>query len=185
MRQSALIATVLAVLCASALALPARGQEAAAERRVALEREVVQELNRARASRGLQPLRLKAGLTSAAVAHSRSMLVGGYFSHESADGTAFHNRIRRHYTSRGWAAWSVGETLFASAGAVDARTIVVSWLRSPPHRDILLDTTWRDVGVGAVLHSSAPGAFQGAETLVVTADFGLREGRTTASRAAP
>lgn len=183
MRLLVLIATVLAVASASALALPAQGQDVLLERRVSLEREVMKELNRVRAARGLQPLRSANGLTSAAVTHSRSMVLRGFFAHTSPDGTPFHDRVRRYYPSRGWASWSVGETLLASTGATDAQTIVAMWLRSSPHREIVLTAGWRDVGVGVVYRSSAPGAYAGAETLVVTADFGLREGRLLPARA--
>jgi uncharacterized protein YkwD len=183
MRLLVLIATVLAVASASALALPAQGQDVLLERRVTLEREVVRELNRVRASRGLKPLRQANGLSTAAVSHSRSMVLRGFFAHTSLDGTQFHDRVRRHYTSRGWASWSVGETLLANTGATDARTVVTAWLQSPPHREIVLTPGWRDVGVGVLYRSSAPGTFAGAETLVVTADFGLREGRLLPARA--
>ena len=45
------------------------------------------------------------------------MLDHGFFSHHSADGTAFNERIRRYYTDRGFTNWSVGEALMASHGA--------------------------------------------------------------------
>jgi uncharacterized protein YkwD len=106
------------------------------------------------------------------------MLDDGYFAHESADGTAFSDRIRRYYTNRGWRSWSVGEALLASQGlSIDATGVVKAWLESPPHREIILSPTFRDAGIGVVWAPSAPRAFGGAETVVVTADFGLREGR--------
>ena len=78
--------------------------------------------------------------------------------------------------------WSVGEALLASQGsAVEADAIVKAWLESPPHRAIILSPAWRDAGIGAMYASSAPGEFGGADAIVVTADFGLREGRTGAS----
>lgn len=184
MRLSVLIAAALAAVASvSALALPARGQDVLLERRVALEREVVGELNRVRTSRGLQALRPRSGLTTAAVTHSRSMVLEGFFAHDSPDGTPFHERVRRYYTSRGWATWSVGETLLANAGTTDAGAIVAAWLRSAPHREVVLAPGWRDVGIGVVYRPSAPGAFGGSQTLVVTADFGLREGRLLPARA--
>jgi len=106
------------------------------------------------------------------------MLAYGFFSHDSADGTAFSERIRRYYTNRGFTKWSVGEALMASQGrVVDAPAIVAAWLQSPPHRSIVLSPTWRDAGIGVLYASSAPATFGGGEAIVVTADFGLREGR--------
>ena len=110
------------------------------------------------------------------------MLELGFFSHDSADGTAFSERIKRYYTSRGCTRWSVGEALMASQGRVaGAEEIVAAWLESPPHRAIVLSPTWRDAGIGVLYAPSAPATFGGTEAIVVTADFGLREGRAERS----
>ena len=80
------------------------------------------------------------------------------------------------------ATWSVGEALLASQGnTAEPDAIVEAWLESPPHRAIILSPTWRDAGIGALYAPDAPREFGGAETIVVTADFGLREGRVTPS----
>lgn len=171
---------VMAVLVAAPTATS--GSSANVERRPALEAAVIHELNEVRAAQGLEPLRSSPSLRSAARGHSRSMLDYGFFSHDSADGTAFSERIRRYYTNRGWRTWSVGEALLASQGVdIDAAGIVKAWLESPPHREIILSPTFRDAGIGALYASSAPKEFSGAETVVVTADFGLREGRVSPS----
>jgi len=110
------------------------------------------------------------------------MLELGFFSHESADGTAFSDRIRRHYSNRGWRTWSVGEALLAGSGTtLDPGAIVEAWLESPPHRAIILSPTWRDAGIGALYAPDAPNEFGGSATVVVTADFGMREGRVNPS----
>jgi uncharacterized protein YkwD len=183
MRLLVSTAALLAVLSATIQTAPASSQDVLLERRVALEQAVVEELNRVRAARGIPTVRTTNGLRSAAVAHSRAMVLRGFFSHTSADGTAFHDRIRRHYTSRGWETWSVGETLFASSSAADAAAVVSAWLKSPPHREVILSSAWRDTGVAVIYRPSAPGTFAGADALVVTADFGLREGRVVRARA--
>jgi uncharacterized protein YkwD len=166
-----------------ALAAPASpGQSSRLERRIVLEGTVVQELNRVRVAHGLTVLRVSPGLRAAARGHSRSMLEQGFFAHDSADGTAFSERIRRHYASTGWRMWTVGEALLASEGReVDAHAIVAAWLRSPPHREIILSPTWRDTGIGALYAPTAPNEYGGAATIAVTADFGLREGKTSLS----
>lgn len=147
-----------------------------------LEAAVVREMNRVRVAAGLRALRSAPSLRTAARSHSRSMLEYGYFSHDSVDGTAFSDRIRRYYSSRGWRTWSVGETLLASpTGGVDAEAIVAAWLDSPSHRDVILDSSWRDAGIGALYAAAAPNEYRGGETIVVTADFGLRAGKITPS----
>lgn len=185
MRLFALLVGMLAIAIPG-VALAARGQDAALERRAALEREILRELNRVRASRGLEELRPARGLTEAAAAHSAAMLLRGFFGHSSPDGQLFHERIRRTYPSRGWSTWSVGETLYASADETNGREVVAAWLRSPSHREILLLPGWKEIGIAALWSPAAGGAFGGSATLVVTASFGLREGRQPlAARARP
>jgi uncharacterized protein YkwD len=181
MRTLAALAVVLAtVLVTAPTAAPA--QSAKVERRTSLEVAVVKVLNRVRADAGLKPLRSSPSLRSAARSHSTAMLQIGFFSHESADGTAFSERIRRHYTNRGWRTWSVGEALLASGGTtVEPEAIVEAWLGSPPHRAIILSPTWRDAGIGALYTADAPNEFGGSATVAVTADFGVREGRVAPS----
>jgi uncharacterized protein YkwD len=165
-----------AVLVSSPVATP--GAPTKLERRAALEAAVVHEMNRVRAAKALGQLRAAPSLRLAARSHSQAMLVNGFFSHDSADGTAFSERIRRYYSNAGYARWSVGEALMASQGrAVDAEAIVAAWLESPPHRAIVLSPRWRDAGIGVLYAPTAPANFGGAEAIVVTADFGLREGR--------
>lgn len=172
---------LLAVAAVHAPATSARsGADARIERMAALEASVVRELNRIRLARDLKRLRAAPGLHTAARAHSRTMLEVGFFGHDSPDGKTFNDRIRRHYPSRGWHTWSVGEALLASEGReIDAPAIVSAWLDSPPHREIVLSPTWRDVGIGAYYTPTARRGYGGADALVVTADFGLRAGRTT------
>jgi uncharacterized protein YkwD len=177
---TALAVVSTAVLVSSPVATPSAPTQI--ERKATLEIAVVKAMNRARAARGLNPLRAAPSLRTAARGHSQAMLEHGFFSHDSADGTAFSERIKRYYTSRGWVTWSVGEALLASQGSVvDADAIVTAWLESPSHRAIILSPTCRDTAIGAVYASSAPDEFGGADAVVVTADFGLREGRTGAS----
>ena len=165
-----------AVLLSAPVAMPSAPTKV--ERRTALEVAVVREMNRVRTARGLGPLRAAPSLRAAARSHSQAMLSYGFFSHHSKDGTAFSERIRRYYTDSGYARWAVGEALMASPGrVVDAEAVVAAWLNSPPHRAIVLSPTWRDAGIGVLYAPSAPATFGGTDAIVVTADFGLREGR--------
>jgi uncharacterized protein YkwD len=177
---AALAVALLAGLVAAPVAVPDSSTKV--ERRMSLEAAVVREMNKARVAAGLRPLRSSPSLRTAARGHSRSMLEYGFFGHDSVDGTAFSDRIRRYYSSRGWRMWSVGETLLASpSGVVDARGIVAAWLESSTHREIIMDPTWRDAGIGALYAPAAPNEYGGAQTIVVTADFGLREGKIAPS----
>jgi uncharacterized protein YkwD len=176
MRFLAVLAALsTAVLVSSPIAAPSA--PTGLERRAALETAVLREINRVRGARGLSQLRAAYPLRSAARGHSRSMLIHGFFGHASADGTDFSERIRRYYTNAGYTRWSVGEALMATESTfVAAQSIVTAWLQSPSHRGIVLSRTWRDMGIGVVYDSDAPVTFGGTEAIVVTADFGLREG---------
>lgn len=155
------------------LAVPATAAAPALSAADALERGVLSELNAVRKSHGLGPVRASRPLARAADGHSRAMVRHGFFAHESRDGTPFWKRVARSYPSRGYRKWEVGETLVWST-SLDAREAVRLWLDSAPHRKILLDARWREVGLGAVKAAAAPGAFKGHDVTVVTADFGVR-----------
>ena len=98
----------------------------------------------------------------------------GYFSHDSANGAAFWRRLERYYGSKGRRYWSVGENLLWSSPDVDAAGALRMWMGSPEHRANLLKGEWREIGLSAVHVTSAPGAFNGLEVTIVTADFGVR-----------
>jgi uncharacterized protein YkwD len=164
---------VLAAACA--LAAPATAARSAPSAgQSALERAVLSEVNALRASKGLVPLRYSKPLAAAARAHSAAMAQRGFFSHSSSDGSAFWKRVQRHYGSNGYGYWSVGENLLWSSPDVDAKRALRMWLNSPPHRKTLLSKEWREIGLGAVHVSAAPGTYGGREVTIVTADFGVR-----------
>jgi uncharacterized protein YkwD len=139
-----------------------------------LDAEIAAGINAARAQHGLARLRISAALRAAANAHSYEMARGGFFSHNSADGSSPWKRLARFYPSTGFRRWQVGETLLWSSPGVDAAQAVQDWLASPEHRAILLTASFREIGVSAVHATSASGDFNGDQITVVTADFGLR-----------
>jgi uncharacterized protein YkwD len=171
-RRVAMLATLVAVLLA-----PASGS-ARSRRAVApagsLQAALVGQVNAFRAARGLSRLRVSAGLTAAAAAHSAQMARLGYFSHNSANGAPFSRRIGYFYPVRGYRSWSAGENLLWASPDVGAARALRLWLASPPHRANLLSPRWREVGLSAVHSSRAPGVYGNAPATIVTADFGAR-----------
>ena len=101
-----------------------------------LDDEILVRLNATRVSHGLRPLVLSGQLRDAAVAHSRSMLEGGFFTHESRDGSPFVARVKRYYRSSGYASWSAGENLLYNTARIDARMAIEAWfeLTAPPRQ---------------------------------------------------
>jgi uncharacterized protein YkwD len=140
----------------------------------ALEAQVLVEVNTLRRGKGLKPLRLSTRLSAAADVQSAAMARKGFFSHDSADGSAFWKRIQRFYGSSGYRFWSVGENLLWSSPDVDSGTALRMWMNSPEHRANLLNRSWREIGLSAVHASRAPGLFGGRDVTIVTADFGVR-----------
>ena len=140
-----------------------------------LESAVLAELNVVRVEHGLRPLRLNHRLTAAADAHSREMVLSGYFGHESADGSGFASRIKDYYEPRAARrTWTVGENLIWQERRLTARAAVTSWLASPGHRENLLEPAFREVGISAVRATAAPGVYGKRRVVVLTVDFGAR-----------
>ncbi len=151
--------------------------EAASERTsgsARLELQVAKRVNAVRRWHGLRPLRLCRELTAAARTHSRDMGRGGYFEHESASGAPFWARIARHYRSKGYGRWEVGENILWSSGRATAVKVVHEWMSSPGHRENLLSGSWRELGVGALRVPRARGTYGGRSVTIVTLDLGVR-----------
>src|SRR5262245_26453765 len=113
---------------------------------------VVRVINTFRRTNGVPSLRVGPALTRAARSHSVDMVRRGYFDHGP-----FVQRLRRF----GVRAPYVGENLASGTTPLGAGTIVRMWISSPPHRQNLLDRSFRRIGVGVA----------GGSTRLVTADF--------------
>ena len=98
----------------------------------------------------------------------------GFFSHSSADGTAFWKRIQRLYPSKGFRRWTVGENLVWQSPELKAGDALRMWMASPSHRANLLSRTWREIGISVVGTPVAPGVYRGQTVMIATVDFGAR-----------
>jgi uncharacterized protein YkwD len=162
-----------ALLCCVVLALvPAAGAHACAHARAAraapaaAARSLACLLNAERARHGLAAVHGNRRLRRAAHGHAADMLRRGYFSHYSPEGSTPEARIRRTGYLRGARSWAVGEAL--AQGRLSPRGILRLLLNSPPHRAILLDPGFRDLGLGVVRG--------GGRGLTVAFDMGRRSG---------
>jgi uncharacterized protein YkwD len=126
-------------------------------------------INKTRAEHGAPRLRLDRRLVQAAQGHSRDMVAHHYFSHTSRSGLSSSARIASTGWMRGRRRWKVGENLAWQAGPPSARWVVSAWLRSPPHRQVLLDRSFQVIGLGITRGTPTSGASSGA---TYTADFG-------------
>lgn len=130
-------------------------------------------LNAERADAGLVPLTDNADLSKAARRHSRSMKVHSRFAHESLRGAAFWKRIGRTGYKTGASRWSVGENIAWGAGGLGTpAAIVAGWMGSAIHRENILNTSFREIGIGSV-HGS-PILSTRRRGITITTDFGWR-----------
>ena len=107
------------------------------------ERAVLCLVNRARASRGLEPLAAPRSLARAAARKSADILRCDEFSHEAC-GREFTYWIERSgYGGCGW-----GENIaYGSGGYATPRKIFQLWMHSPGHRRNILGP-YTDIGIG-------------------------------------
>ncbi len=113
-------------------------------------------------------------LCAAAAQHANEMLRDGYFSHDSADGSAFWQRIALFYPDAHYAYWTVGENLLWTGASLSAGRAMRMWMASPAHRRNILTARWREVGIAAAYEQDAPGMYAGYNVTVVATDFGAR-----------
>jgi uncharacterized protein YkwD len=140
-----------------------------------LARSLLIAVNATRRAHGLRALRLSAPLTEAAYAHAQSLAVAGQFTHAwPTTNRVFGSWIRTFYPARGFRRWSAGENLLWASPGFTATGAVQQWLASPIHRRVMLTPSWRELGVGVVAATAAPGAYGGRDVQIAAAEFGKR-----------
>jgi uncharacterized protein YkwD len=164
------IAALVSIAAPAALSAPATSSSSLAS----LESGVLRQLNLVRAGHGLSMLRESPRLAAAATQHSREMASDGYFQHNSVDGTSFSTRISHWYALAGYHSWTVGENLLWATPTISPSRALSKWMQSPGHRANILDSRWREIGVGVVHTSSAGGTFGNRPVTIITTDFGVR-----------
>lgn len=122
-------------------------------------------VNAERTSRGVRPLQRDGALAQAARRHASDMARRNYFSHVSPSGKTPGDRVREAGYGDPGDGWKVGEDLGWGTGQrATPNALVDAWLNSPPHRKILLEPSYRELGVGVAkgapkeITSGLPGA---------------------------
>lgn len=170
----AVLAATVAAAATSAAAVPTSAGDPVLAPVDSLEADLLGLVNAARRARALPALRLSRSLAAAADAHSRTLARRGLFAHRLPGGPTIQGRVRRFYRAAGFRRWSVGENLVAMSPMLTAGEALRLWLRSPGHRRNLLLPRWREIGLGAVHATAAPGVWGGSDVTIVTADLGVR-----------
>ena len=162
----------VALVAAAGWAAGAAQPAAAGVHLTSPEKTMLALIDHARVSRGLPRLRVVAALERASRSHSRDMLKRDYFSHSSASGASYQARVLSFgYSRSGCSCWKVGEVIgWGRGGAAAARSVFCQWMKSRAHRAVILQRSFRDVGVGA-----AVGSLRGMTGVrMFTVDFGRR-----------
>lgn len=130
--------------------------------------------NTERQSAGLPALAWNGSLSSSAAAKGRDMCDKGYWAHTAPDGATGWTFM----TAAGYGYRLAGENLAKGFGSDDG--VVTGWMASPGHRANILNSEYRDVGVASVSC-----AFQGVETTIVVAHYGVTKAAVKSAAPAP
>jgi uncharacterized protein YkwD len=91
------------------------------------------------------PLSASRALARAAEDHARDMAIHRFFDHTGGDGSPPKVRVMR----RGYAPRLTGENI--AYGPESAEEVVAGWLHSSGHCENIMDTRFRDTGIGFAL----------------------------------
>jgi uncharacterized protein YkwD len=119
-----------------------------AKARAALAAEILALVNAERDTQGAAPLEPNATLAAAATAHSEEMTRLKYFGHESP--VAAHPRFTHRIKEAGVTRYGIASENLAKSAARPsaARDLLDLWLKSPAHRDALLNPAYQLTGIG-------------------------------------
>ncbi|MEA3355220.1 MAG: CAP domain-containing protein [Patescibacteria group bacterium] len=123
--------------------------------------ELIELTNQKRKENGLGELKLNPILVEAATKKAADMINKNYWAHTSPEGKtpwSFFKEADYKYLY-------AGENL--ARDFQDSNSVVKAWMNSPTHRDNILSSRYRDIGI-VVIHDT----FQGQETTLVVQMFG-------------
>ena len=116
-------------------------------------------VNAQRSARRLTAVQHATALRRAATAHARDMVRRSFFAHVSPTGSTLAERARR----AGYPGSTLGEDIGWGTGELGTPDAIVdAWMKSPPHRAIILHPRFREIGVGVTLGTPADRSAAGA-----------------------
>jgi uncharacterized protein YkwD len=128
-------------------------------------------LNRERTKHGLVPFTSRPLLSGAARRFALELVRKQFFDHTAPDGTTMLDRIKATgYLSGSLHQWWVGENIaYGTGDLATPKAIVRAWMNSPGHRENILDSHFREIGLGLSL-----GSPDGPDGATYVNDFGRR-----------
>ena len=137
------------------------------------------EVNAVRRANGLHALSVNGSLRVAAQRHAEAMAGAHFFAHTDPEGRGPAQRAQAAGYTRGVRAWHVGEALAYGTGpAAEPREVLKGWMRSPPHRAIVLDRTATEGGGGIAIGLPVGGQVGTGLTYVLMVGHRQRTPRT-------
>ncbi len=122
---------------------------------------LLEDTNIARSSNGVSSLSLNARLDSAAQAKADDMATRNYWSHNTPEG----NPPWVFVANQEYSYQKLGENL--ATGFSDEQATINGWMASPPHRENLLDPSFKEVGFGYSNNPNYTAAGGGPMTIIV------------------
>ena len=131
-------------------------------------------LNRKRENHGLRPLGKSERLKKAAQRHTSYKQDHNCFAHECPCEPSVLSRLKRvDYITGGLRSWAYGENIaYGGSYLGKPKAIVRAWMHSPGHRHNILNSDFREIGIG---FSRGTPPNPGASGATVTTDFGMRK----------
>lgn len=146
MSRNAFISITFAFLCPILLSQVVTAQRNFYSSDYQNESQIFSLINRERTKYGLGQLGWNPGLADLARRYSEKMAREQLFEHIDSDGNDVVARARKGHI-RGWS--KIGENLFMCSPTDEYTSLSIrGWMRSPSHRENILDPEWRDTGIG-------------------------------------
>lgn len=113
-------------------------------------------IDRVRVAHGLRPLRANRRLRAVAMSQVRSMVRLDYFADDRPSGLTPMALILASRYGKGARSVSAAQNVgWGTETLATPAQMVAGWLRSPPHRAIILTGEFRDAGIGAIAAAPA------------------------------
>ncbi|MBI2103686.1 hypothetical protein HYT59_01635 [Candidatus Woesebacteria bacterium] len=123
---------------------------------------VIKYTNIHRVENNLPPLKENNLLDQSALIKAKDMLDQQYFEHESPDGKGVEDLTKE----AGYSYLTIGENL-ALGNFLNDKELVQGWMDSPGHRANILNSSYKEIGVGVI-----KGTFEGKVTWLAVQHFG-------------
>jgi uncharacterized protein YkwD len=131
-------------------------------------------VQRTRAAAHLRPLRFNAPLQSVAAGQARDMVRGDYFGDDSLLGlTPMQRVLASAYPTRSSSVQVAQNIGWGTGPTATPAGMLAAWMRSAPHRAIILTAAFRDIGVG-VAPAAPPSLARGLAGATYTLELGER-----------